>query len=245
MKTSLLVLHVLLAAGLISLATSCGKTEAAVSEDHEEGPENGAQFKNGEGLSLTDEMKQAIGLKLVEVSEQKVAPVFSVPLHVMGGATTGTEATGWLSPEQAKFIKAGADIELHATEGGPATQGKIKSVEKMPYASLGDSEMTVELPKPLPTGTRVLGNVRVPAGGPVTSIPRSALLKTAEGTFAYTVNGKFYMRTPIKVGAMNEEFIEVTDGLYSGDQIVTTPVMSLWMAELQVLRGGKSCTCGH
>jgi multidrug efflux pump subunit AcrA (membrane-fusion protein) len=79
----------------------------------------------------------------------------------------------------------------------------------------------------------------------VPSIPRSALLKTAEGTFAYTVNGKFYLRTPVKVGAMNEHVVEITDGLYAGDEIIASPVMSLWMAELQVLRGGKACTCGH
>ena len=59
------------------------------------------------------------------------------------------------------------------------------------------------------------------------------------------MNGKFYLRTAVKVGAMNEQAVEITDGLYSGDEIVASPVMSLWMAELQVLRGGKACTCGH
>lgn len=72
-----------------------------------------------------------------------------------------------------------------------------------------------------------------------------ALLKTAEGSFVYTVNGSFYVRSPVKTGAANNKFVEITDGLYSGDEIVTTPVISLWMAELQVLRGGKACTCGH
>ena len=49
----------------------------------------------------------------------------------------------------------------------------------------------------------------------------------------------------MKVGAANEQSVEITDGLYAGDEIVAAPVMSLWMAELQVLRGGKACTCGH
>jgi hypothetical protein len=44
---------------------------------------------------------------------------------------------------------------------------------------------------------------------------------------------------------MNNELVEITDGLYAGDQIVTSPVNDLWMAELQILRGGKACTCGH
>ena len=49
----------------------------------------------------------------------------------------------------------------------------------------------------------------------------------------------------VTVGAMNEDHAEITEGLFAGDSVVTTPVMSLWMAELQVLRGGKACTCGH
>jgi multidrug efflux pump subunit AcrA (membrane-fusion protein) len=59
------------------------------------------------------------------------------------------------------------------------------------------------------------------------------------------VNGFYYVRTPVKVGASGGEHVEITDGLYAGDEIVVSPVMSLWLAELQVLRGGKACTCGH
>ena len=53
------------------------------------------------------------------------------------------------------------------------------------------------------------------------------------------------MRAPVKLGVVNHEFAEVTDGLYAGDQIVVQPVMTLWMAELQSLRGGKACTDGQ
>jgi multidrug efflux pump subunit AcrA (membrane-fusion protein) len=77
------------------------------------------------------------------------------------------------------------------------------------------------------------------------AIPRVSLLKTAEGSFVYAVNGERFVRTPVKVGAENSERVEITDGLYSGDQIVSNGVMPLWLAELQVLRGGKACTCGH
>jgi multidrug efflux pump subunit AcrA (membrane-fusion protein) len=79
----------------------------------------------------------------------------------------------------------------------------------------------------------------------VTSIPKSALLTTAEGTFVYAENDEYFLRTPVQVGAVNENHVEIIDGLYTGDVVVTTPVMSLWLAELQILRGGKACTCGH
>jgi hypothetical protein len=49
----------------------------------------------------------------------------------------------------------------------------------------------------------------------------------------------------VKLGAINHEWAEVTDGLYAGDQIVVSPVMTLWLAELQSLRGGKACADGH
>lgn len=220
-------------------------------------PENGAQFRKGEGIALTDEMKQALDLKIVEVTEQKIAPAFTVPLHVMPGhalepvaltkdkATSGL-ASGWISAEQAALIKPGMAVELRREETDAAVEtGTVSRVEKMGYATLGDYEIEVSTAKPLPEGSLVLATFRIAESKEVASIPRSALLKTAEGTFAYTVNGKFHMRTPVKVGVMNEQTVEITEGLYAGDEVVASPVMSLWMAELQVLRGGKACTCGH
>jgi hypothetical protein len=121
----------------------------------------------------------------------------------------------------------------------------VKRIEKAPDATLGDFEIAVEPAAPIETGVRAQATFRSVAGNAVTAVPRSALLKTAEGLFVYTVNGEFLVRTPVKVGALSDAYAEITDGLYSGDQIVVSPVMSLWLAELQVLRGGKACTCGH
>lgn len=218
-------------------------------------PENGAQYKKDKGLALTDAMKKAIALKVAEVEETKVAPSFTVALHVMadgGGiqrvafSPTANAASGWLTAEQAALVKTGMEVELRTeAPGAPHETGVVKRVEKAPYQMLGDFEVTVESTTPLETGARVLATFHAPAGEAVTAIPRSALLKTAEGSFVYALNGEFYVRTPVKVGAVSDGHAEITDGLYTGDQIVVSPVMSLWLAELQVLRGGKACTCGH
>ena len=231
--------------------TACHKPIA----EHTAPPENGALYKKDQGVALTDTMKAAIGLKVAEVGEEKVAPSFTVALHVMAGTAsiqrvafspTVNAASGWLTTEQAAIVKSGLEVELSPeTPDAPRERGVVKSVEKAPYQTLGDFEVTVECATPLQTGTRVLATFRAPAGEAVTAIPRSALLKTAEGTFVYAVNGDFYVRTPVKVGALNDYHAEITEGLYTGDQIVVSPVMSLWLAELQVLRGGKACTCGH
>ncbi len=218
-------------------------------------PENGAQYKKDKGLALTNSMKKAIALKVAEVEEIKVAPSFTVALHVMvegGGiqrvafSPTANAASGWLTAEQAALVKPGMDVELRAeSAGAPRKRGKVKRIEKAPYQMLGDFEVTVESTTPLETGARVLATFHAPAGEAVTAIPRSALLKTAEGHFVYVLNGEFYVRTPVKVGAVSDDHAEINDGLYTGDEVVVSPVMSLWLAELQVLRGGKACTCGH
>ena len=75
------------------------------------------------------------------------------------------------------------------------------------------------------------------------SVPRSALLTTVEGHFVYAENGGFFLRTPVKIGTQSAERVEIADGLYAGDKIISAAVMSLWLAELQYLRGGKACAC--
>jgi hypothetical protein len=231
----ILILTSIVIAATLALS-GCGPTDAKA---HEQAPENGAQFKKDTGLSLTDTMKKAIGLKVAEVGEANVAPSFAVAL-----SSAKNEASGWLTAEQAALLKPGMDVELCLT-GTEQMRGTVKRVEKAPYATLGDFELTVETSTPLEIGTRVTANFRAPAGKAVTAVPRSALLKTAEGNFVYAVNGEFFVRTPVKVGAISDDYAEITDGLYAGDEIVVSPVMSLWLAELQILRGGKACTCGH
>jgi hypothetical protein len=237
----LLILAGVAALGIAMINTSCLKADAAANGAHESTPENGAQFKKGEGLSLTDEMKKAIALQIADVGEEKIASAFTVQLTAM----KPNEAGGWLAPQQAVQVKAGEEVELQAEGNAPAIKGTVQRVEQPPFGALGDYEITITTAQPLTIGARLKATFHAPAGDAVAAIPRSALLKTAEGTFVYAVNGAFYVRTPVKTGAMNDALVEITDGLYSGDQIVTTPVMSLWLAELQVLRGGKACTCGH
>jgi hypothetical protein len=66
-------------------------------------------------------------------------------------------------------------------------------------------------------------------------------LECSDGYSAYTVSGYHLMRTPIKVGAFNADSVEITDGLYAGDQVVLQPVMSLWLTELAAIKGGQAC----
>ncbi len=225
---------------IAALGSSCQKSNAASAKAVEKAPENGARFKKGEGISLTDEMKKSIGLMVVEVGEEEIVSSIQFDLTT----TASREAQGSVSADHAALIKSGMEIQL-SSENSPAIKGTVRSVDKIPFGMPGDVEVTVTTTDALAEGSGWKGAVQIPPTGSVTTVPVSALLKTAEGSFVYTVNGQFYVRAPVKTGAANDKMVEITDGLYAGDQIVTTPVMSLWMAELQVLRGGKACTCGH
>lgn len=228
---------------LAAFLTNCSKSTASITSDDDDASsstESGAQFKEGHGLSLTPLMSKAIGLQTAEVHEQKIAPVFTTALQTI---ERGNVANGWISETQAARLQPGMETELDYA-GGKST-GKVLRLEKSPYATLGDFEVTVQTAAPINAGTAITATFRFPAGDAVPSIPKSALLTTAEGTFVYAKNDQFYLRTPVKVGARSSDGVEITDGLYAGDEIVTSAVMSLWLAELQVLRGGKACTCGH
>lgn len=230
------ILFAILLIPIAAALTSCGKTQASPSSAEAPAPENGAHFKEGKGVALTELMKKSIGLATAEVSEEKLAASFTISVQA---PQHGTEASGWLSAAQAKRVKTGMECDLGTAKG------TVLRIEKAAYAALGDFEVTVQTAAPIEAGTTIAAVFHFPPGDPVTAIPKSALLTTAEGTFVYAKNDEFYLRTPVKIGAASGEHFEITDGLYTGDEIVTAPVMSLWLAELQVLRGGKSCTCGH
>lgn len=232
MKPLLIALLAPFAAAL----SGCSDSAASPSPEHAPTPENGAQFREGKGVALTPLMMKSIGLQTAEVGEEKIAPSFTIALHAM---QRGDEVSGWLTKEQAAHVRPGMEVALGSTTGS------VLRIEKAPYVTLGDFELTIRTASPTDAGTAINATFRFPAGEAVTAIPKGALLTTAEGTFVYAKNDEFYLRTPVKVGATSGDLVEITDGLYTGDEIVTTPVMSLWLAELQILRGGKSCTCGH
>ena len=76
--------------------------------------------------------------------------------------------------------------------------------------------------------------------GEVVVVPKDSVVNSAEGAFAYVDNGGWTTRTQVEVGAEQDGMIEIVDGLYAGDVIVTHPVMTLWMTELQLLKSGRA-----
>ena len=79
----------------------------------------------------------------------------------------------------------------------------------------------------------------------VTAIPQSSVVDSVRGPFVYVANNKSFLRTPVKLGAAQKGVVEVVDGLFEGDAIVTQGAPALWMVELQAVNGGKGCGDAH
>jgi multidrug efflux pump subunit AcrA (membrane-fusion protein) len=90
-----------------------------------------------------------------------------------------------------------------------------------------------------------LATAEVGAARTVPVIPAAALLRTVKGDFVYVANGNWYLRTPVTAGAAHGDRIEIRDGLYEGDVVVSAGVEALWLAELQAVNGGVGCADGH
>lgn len=240
-RITILTLSLLLFLALCT--TSCTESHASSTEHTDRAPENGAQFKEGKGVALTEVMAKSINIQTAEVTEENLTPAVLLQLQTI---QKGNEASGWLTEEQATSIHPGIEVDLRVGQPKAASlKGKVTRIEKSAFAAGGDSEVFIETSSSMPAGTSLSGVIRLDAAEGRTAIPKSALLSTAEGNFAYAKNGDFYMRTPVKVGVFSDAHVEIIEGLYTGDEVATSAVMSLWLAELQILRGGKACTCGH
>lgn len=212
-------------AGAAWLLTGCGGEPAAPAPSEE--TDGGVSFKEGRGLQLNPEVIKALGLTTAEATEQAlaaerrvVAQVFATAPQVLASARLPASEAGHL----ARYTSAGATLVRldHAAAAATGSVDAVFSLATTPVPAPGDF---VELTLVAPPATML-------------TIPRSALLESAAGTFVYVVNGAHYLRTPVKTGARTAGFFEITDGLYAGDVVVTAPVAQLWLAELRLTKGG-------
>ena len=218
-------------AGSALLLTGCGgkspAEKAAPTGGGNEATDGGVSFKAGRGLQLNPGVIQALGLTTAEAAEQSLAgelrltaQVFATAPQVLASARRPASEAGLLE----KHTLSGATL-VRLDRAAAAATGSVDAVFAL-----------ATVPAPAPGDFVELTLVAPPAT--VLAIPRSALLESAAGTFVYVVNGAHYLRTPVKTGARSADFVEITDGLYAGDVVVTAPVAQLWLAELRLTKGG-------
>lgn len=215
-------------AGCALLLSGCGKSgEAAAKPEHGEGGAEGAAFKEGRGLKFTPEIIKALELKVSEAEERPIAGELRLTAQVFRTApdvlaSVSLAATDAALLQQQTFT--GAKL-VRVDRGGESANSRVEAI------------FTLDRTSPYGVGDFV-SLVLNAAPRRVPTVPRSALLDNAGGLFVYVVNGEFYLRTAIKVGARSADFIEITDGLYAGDSVVATPVEQLWLIELRLTKGG-------
>jgi hypothetical protein len=225
----------------VGLLVGCG-AHSSVPEAGESAAVAVPQFSAKKGLLLPETTRLALGLKMAEVTERKIASALEVSLRVyqvVGGVGL---ASGMVAPEQAKRLQKGQAVEMRV--GDRAVKGRVVRVSDELQKATGLAEVLVEIPdagEGLPVGAFVQARVPRESSESVVTIPRAALLGCSEGQFVYTASGAHLVRTAVKVGASNPDWVEIIDGLYAGDQVVAEPVMSLWLTELAAIKGGQAC----
>lgn len=203
----------------------------------------GPQYSAKKGLLLPEDTRQSLGVKTVEVVEQKVPSTIEVQLRIYQAGDHASLASGTVTPEQAKLLKPGQSLQIHAGDGKSFT-GKVTALNDQLQKATGMIEVLAEIPgvsaEPV-VGKFLQADIALDSNESVVSVPRAALLQCSDGYSVYTVSGEHLVRTPVKVGALNSDLVEIKDGLYAGDQVVLQPVMSLWMTELAAVKGGQAC----
>jgi hypothetical protein len=207
---------------------------------------HGVEFKEGQGLTVPTITREMLGLKIVDVEEGKSTRRIELPLRVFHAEGDTLLASGSVDTNLAVFLHPGNTVSF-VLKSDASSRGEIVTVDGATGKLTGMAEVVVRLPasEGLQPGAFVDAAATVITPENVVLIPKDALLKTAEGYFAYVVNGDSLFRTKIGVGGQEGKTVEVTDGLYTGDRVVLQPIMSLWLAELQAIRGGKACADGH
>lgn len=201
-----------------------GHAHGAHGADEAAGP-TPVSFKPGQGLQLAAETAKALGVTTAEVGERRLAQAIEVTASVFNAGPPARAVT--IVP-----VEIADQLEHH-----PPAEAKVISVRRDLSAALKQVEIVLELRGSPALGTTVDVMLRGPERS-VAAVPRVAVHRTATGTFVYVVNGDRLLRTEVKTGASDGQFIEITDGLYPGDVVAAGGVEQLWLTELRLTKGG-------
>jgi hypothetical protein len=231
MKPSLFLLG-LSAVALIGCGKKIPDSHAGHNHDaHGEQEKSGAAettFKPGVGLSIPAATRAALGLATAPAEERSVPLTLRVNVQVFAAgppALASVAVTAAQAATLAGKTLAGARLVKIApqttTPDGPVDL--VLALDDRSGAKPGDF---VEL------------TLSVGGAPPVLAVPRSALLRSAGGTFVYVVNGGAFLRTAVIAAGESADHTAIADGLYAGDEVVTHPVEQLWLIELRATKGG-------
>jgi hypothetical protein len=140
----------------------------------------------------------------------------------------------------AAFPPNGQTVQV--SSGGATWKASILRVNVVGGDLSKKREVLLELDDPehhLILGQTGLARVGSGAVQSVLVVPNAAVLNAAEGTFVYLqLQAGQFKRVPVQLGEKRQDNVEVKDGVKEGDQVVTIPISTLWITELQLKQGG-------
>jgi cobalt-zinc-cadmium efflux system membrane fusion protein len=115
-------------------------------------------------------------------------------------------------------------------------KGRLLRFATVAHRESGTIDAIFQLPNPgltLRPGLRAEFSIVLNRREGVLSIPRSALQGDPTDRYVYVADYELpnaFVKTSVQVGATNDRFVEITDGLFPGDKIVTQGAYSLAFA---------------
>jgi hypothetical protein len=203
----------------------------------------GVTFNPKSGLLIPADTAKFIGLETVDVFERSVSVTREIPARVFRTAKINEPralASAVLSAVDATFLQPG----LTGTTATGALAAAVMRLERTQEPQNGWVEAILQVDdavRSLPEGGFITLRFTEHSTNAVPAVPLAALLHTTTGDFVYTMNGEHFVRAAVKLGRMDGEFAEITEGIYAGDKVVVHPVMTLWMTELHNVNGGDAC----
>lgn len=244
--TSVVALAAALAFGGCSKppASASGKVVKPEAHDHDHGHDHGqdeghghdddhgeeadgaiARFDANHGLQLAPATVAALGVQTAAVAPRTIAVKFEVTAAVFDAGP----------PARASALvpAAVADALASAESRDPA----LLAVRRDTAPALGQAELILAAPPGAAVGQAVVLTLAT-APRELPGVPRSAVLRTATGTFVYVRAGEFWRRTPVETGGDDGAFVAIQGGVKNGDIVATAAIEHLWLTELRLTKGG-------
>lgn len=231
----------------LAVFTGC-KDDAGHDQAAQDNPAQGASlFEKNKGVVLPPEMRRDLGIETAPLTDRtlhrpvaKAAQVFRA-----GQAARPATAVLWLEAAEAQTLSPGGTLSVESPgTNSQATTALVVQLNRAVTTVSGQIEAVLEIADPAgrwPVGAFFMASLPTAATNPLPTVPVSAVIDGAQGPFVYTASGEHFVRTPVKVGASDGTHVEVTDGLYSGDVVVSRGAEALWTIELCALKGGTPC----
>jgi len=201
-------------------------------------PNIGIKYDKKQGLRVTPASAKILGFKLVDVEERQLTGTVELQVQLYQAASDKVKAQGsaWLGQDDAAKLSAGQKIKLE--RGFDGAISRIGSAQPNRLV-----EVIIEIDDPdqkLKAGKFLSAAAEISTDGEVPVIPKASVLTTTEGIFAYVDNAGWTVRTEVELGVEQDGSVEIVDGIYAGDLVVSAPTMTLWMVELQLTKSGKT-----